>query len=399
VINEFKLFHLIDSPFYNSRVKAVNISNYKQSGLYTIFVANQFYPALMPESGKLVSLTVTSNNIVNEINESIGKENEIVFVNPHSTKISDNYVSYGQVHRIMLTEKLYDLYLEALNFQLAIDRPLLLLKDEPSGKKVVPTSQFRHFNVKSFTSDGPIAFDCTYNVMLFKLTKENFRHSERRVKIELGKGKIDSVLVPVDVFYLNNNSPGFCEMVVNCEFQIYKKLVSMGEGLYIGHFYSIYNLKKHDDLQDSINILTKAFFFDYSYDTLLPFFISDIQKSGISIRAKISKSISDKMRSSVLKGFHESIKEIRTAKSWYKISQEGDFIRANFVSPKIIFRLLNAYAIFQSDREMLKKILNSENLIESISNFLNAIESNMFYEGNLINASLKNFLEMPLGDE
>ena len=48
---------------------------------------------------------------------------------------------------------------------------------------------------------------------------------------------------------------------------------------------------------------------------------------------------------------------------------------------------------------MLKKILNSGNLIESISNFLNAIGSNMFYEGNLVNVSLKNFLEIPLDDE
>jgi len=399
VKDDFKLFHLIDSPFYSSRINVVNISNYKQSGLYTIFVANKFYPALIPESGKIVSLTVTSNNIVNEINESIGKENEIVFVNPHSTKISDNYVSYGQVDRIRLTEKLYDLYLEALNFQLAIDRPLLLSKYGPSGKKVVPISQFRNFNVKSFTSDGPITFDCTYNVMLFKLTKENFRHSERRVKIELGKGKIDSVLMPVDLFYLNNNSSEFINITVNCEFQIYKELVSLGEGLYIGHFYSIYNFKKHDEEQDPINILTKAIFFDYSYDTLLPFFISDVQESGISIRAKISKPIVDKMRSDALRGFPESIKEIRSAKNWYDITQEGDLIIANFVSPKIIFRLLKAYAIFQSEREMLKKILNSGNLIESISNFLNAIGSNMFYEGNLVNVSLKNFLEIPLDDE
>jgi len=83
----------------------------------------------------------------------------------------------------------------------------------------------------------------------------------------------------------------------------------------------------------------------------------------------------------------------------YDITQEGDLIIANFVSPKIIFRLLKAYAIFQSEREMLKKILNSGNLIESISNFLNAIGSNMFYEGNLVNVSLKNFLEIPLDDE
>ena len=96
-MTDFQLFHLIDSPFYNSRINVVNVPNYQESGLFTIFVANLFYPALMPEFGKLVSLTVTSDDIIDKINESIGKENEIIFVNPHSTKINDNYVSYGQV--------------------------------------------------------------------------------------------------------------------------------------------------------------------------------------------------------------------------------------------------------------------------------------------------------------
>lgn len=394
-MTDFQLFHLIDSPFYNSRINVVNVPNYQESGLFTIFVANLFYPALMPEFGKLVSLTVTSDDIIDKINESIGKENEIIFVNPHSTKINDNYVSYGQVKRIKLPEQLYHLYLDVINFQLAIDKPILLRKNEPSGQHFIPISSFRYFSVKSSTNYGPISFDCTYNAMLFKLTREDFKFSKKRARTDLSNKSIETVSMRANILYLNSNSSNFAMMNINCDFKIYKKLVEKGEGLYIGHFYTIYNLNKYGERKDSINILTKAIFFDYSYEALFPFLISKIQYSGISVRAEISKLFIEETRAKILRGFQESVIKIRTTKRWYKIIEEANLLKVVFVSPGVIFKFLKAYALFEGDRAMLLNVLSSENLIESISNFLNSISNSHFYEGNLVNVNLKTFLTEP----
>lgn len=392
-LGEFRIFHLFFSPFYSKRIKAISIPDYKESSLFTIFVSNTFFPAFLPESGEFVSLTVTSGDLQEKIKELLGGNDEIVLVNPHSTRIRDNYVSYGQVNRYSLPESLFELYSETINFLLSIDRPLFVYKKEAGGKKLVPISQSRHFHVTSQTRDGIEQFDSTYNVLLFKVTRNDFHHAVKRTRIGIGSRYFSLVSMSATALYQNGDESIFVPINIKMEFHIYRELAARGDGIYMGHLYTVYNVSVGEREKESVNILVQAIFFNYSAEAIIPFIVPTFKENGISLIGSVNLLNLNRTRSQLLRGNPEVTKSIRASKNWYQTTEIQNQLRFVCVSPAIILKLLKAYVLFPSQRDIIYTVLTSESLISAVSTFLNIEKSKPFFQGDYVEVELLDFIK------
>ncbi|MEM0134889.1 MAG: hypothetical protein QXU18_06635 [Thermoplasmatales archaeon] len=391
-ILEYVILHPFDSPFFNRRTRAITISDYSKSGLHTIFVSNSFYPALFPETGELVSLTVTTSSISDKIRDAIGKRNEIVLINPHETKIENNYVSYGKISKFNLPDNFFDLYIDALNISLSLERPLVLLKDDGRKTRYVPVSAKRYFHISSRMEFGRENADCSYNIILLKFTTESFRYACRKSVLSVGARRIETV--NVNAFFLAFDSSGskLLPIELTMEYGIYKPLSQSGDGLYIGHVYTIYNIKRDEVDIPERNILVRLAFFDYTMDSIASFANPQLHSGKVTTIATTSKRTLRELRKKIMYGLPESILEITSKNKLRKVVKKDETIDYIFLSPKFVFRLLKAYIGFPQYRSLIESIISSDDPISLFIQFSNSVEDTGFYNGNLIDRALWSYL-------
>jgi hypothetical protein len=389
---DYVIFHLINTPFYNSRTRPISISDSERGSFYTLFVSNHFYPAVIPETKQLVALTVTSGSLEEKIKESVGADNELVLVDPHETRIEKNYVSYGRVIKVKLPKELYSLYLNILNFSLALEKPLAISRNDELGTHYIPISPSLNFHIKTISRFGRQDADCAFSVILVRFEKEDFRYAVTKVVDLWWNQKKEIVTLSGSVLYFSKNGLSPFPIRLKVEKTAYKDIVNRGIGIYICHIYTVYNIIRNQEKREENNYLINVIFFDYSFESLMPFNSPAYTESGLIIKWNIPISSLLELRNRALNGLPEVTMMIKSNKPWYKVKYSNDEINVIVISPKIIFQFLKAYTMFPQIQDVLIGVLSADDLLESISNFLNSIQSSGFYNGNLVDPHIKSFL-------
>ncbi len=386
------ILHPFYSPFYNRRARAITITDSSKSGLRTIFVSSTFYPAIFPETGELVSLTVTTANISEKIRETIGKRNEMVLINPHGTKIENNYVSYGKISKFELPEYLFELYIDTLNLSLSLEPPTVISKNDGGRIRYIPISQKRHIHIRSRTEFSKDEADCTFNILILKFTIDSFRGASRKSVLSFGARRIETV--EVDAFFSSFDSFGakLFPIELSMEYGMYHPLSQSGDGLYIGQVYTIYNIE-HDGLNRAEkNILVGLAFYDYTRDSIAPFANPHVKYNQITSIVTVRRDTLYELRKKIMYGLPESIPEITSEKKWRKVNEKDESIDYIFLSPKFVFRLLKAYIALPQYKGLIESIISSDDPISLFIQFMNSVESTGFYNGTLINRNFSNYL-------
>lgn len=391
-IGDFTIFHLLSSPYYNRRSKPITIDDVESGGLHTMFVGNKFYPAILPETDQLVSLTVTTDSIENQVKAAISQGTELVLVDPHPTKIDKNFVSYGKIIRVTIPESMYDLYLDLLNFQVAFHKPVPLKRSDRYGTRYIPISHSRHFHINSVSARGREEADCSFSVLLIRLTKDSFRGARDRDIVRLGGKGVKIVSFHGNFLVLKGEDMISLPIILQAEFPIYKRISQEGEGVYICHVYTVYNVTVEGKEQRESNFLINAFFYDYSLETLLPFVLTKLTSAGLVKRGETKFSTLQSLRDEALSGFLERDKNVRSSKRWLVTSLNGGKINISIANPDIISRFLRGYVLFPRYRRIIGDVLMSENLISSMAEIYNALEAGQYYRGELIEPGFKTFM-------
>lgn len=392
-LSRYMILHPFYSPFFSRRTKAITVTDFSNSGMYTIFVSNTFYPALFPETGQLVSFTATTSNISDKIRETIGKRNQIILTDPHETKIDNNYVSYGKIEKFTLPDSLFDFYVDMLNLSISLKPPVAYAKKDNDKIRYIPISTERYFHVKSRNIYGRDEADCTFNIIILKFTEDNFRRARRKSVFSLGVKGIETV--EVDAFFISFSAlqPELVSIVLTMEYDIYKGLSQKGEGLYIGQVYTIYHIVHDGQERMEKNLLVGLAFYDYSVDSIAAFANLKVKYEKITTIGTIHKDTLNNLRKKVMYGFPESMPEISSENKWRKYNEKNGVINYIFLSPKFGIRLLKAYIAFPQYRGLIESMITCEDPIATLIEFINNVEKTGFYKGNLVDRGLCRLLQ------
>ena len=161
-LKDAKILYPLDPGIYNKRVNFLSL-NTSSGEIADILSAINFYPCYVPLDQSLITLTVTSDNILNEIKASIGMENEIAYANLHETKRKNDYVSYGTLVSRNVDEPISKLYSYASWLGLVLDRPRILNKKYNNYNNSVPISYNRYFHINNTFRNSKFEADFSYS--------------------------------------------------------------------------------------------------------------------------------------------------------------------------------------------------------------------------------------------
>lgn len=147
-LEEVKILYPLDPGIYNKRVKFLSI-NTSSGGIAEILSGINFYPCYVPLDKSLITLSITTENMLSKMRRMLDDESQIIYANLHETKRTNDYVSYGQLYSANIEESIRRIYNYEAWLGLVLDRPQFINKVYGDRKYLVPISQERYFHIKN----------------------------------------------------------------------------------------------------------------------------------------------------------------------------------------------------------------------------------------------------------
>ena len=387
-LQDAKILYPLDPGIYNKRVNFLSL-NTSSGEIADILSAINFYPCYVPLDQSLITLTVTSDNILNEIKASIGMENEIAYANLHETKRKNDYVSYGTLVSRNVDEPISKLYSYASWLGLVLDRPRILNKKYNNYNNSVPISYNRYFHINNTFRNSKFEADFSYSNIMVEISKDNYHKAYEFCISYFGKTiQLVSLTCSVLQYYEGvKSSP----ITIAIKKDDYRKLVDSDVGLKIISIYTMYNTTNGDKDFRPLNLVTGIYNLKYSYEELALFIGGITVSDGLTVKIEIDSSLVQKLKSTLYSSISDSL-EINMDLPASIVTRNNNTLTIFMIKPEIIIKLITAY-IFTSNIS-IKKVLESKDVYTSIINFYNRISTNNFDDdGNLIPSNIISYLK------
>ena len=381
-----KILYPLDPEIFNKRFKYLSI-NTGDGGIIDILSRINFYPCYVPLDQSLITLSITSENLLGEIKRMLEGENQIVYANLHKTKRENDYVSYGQLYSAKVDESIYSIYNYELWLGLVLDRPHLMNKFYENREYLVPISGNRYFHLKNNFHSSVFESDFSYSNMLIEITKDSYRESFIFSITYLGKRVELMSLWCNAIQYHNGITKSRISLAIKKD--DYKKIYETDVGLKIASIYTMYNIRRGDKEIRPLNLVTNVYSLKNSYEELA-LFIGDIEVSnGLTEKIEVDMPALKKLASE-LYGISSSM-EVRMELPASRVHSEYSKLTILLIKPEIIIKLITAYIL--TSNASIKNVLKSDDVYSSVIDFYNRIENSVFdANGNLIPPDIRKFL-------
>ena len=387
-LKDAKILYPLDPGIYNKRVNFLSI-NTSIGEITEILSAVNFYPCYVPLDQSLVTLSVTSENILGDIKRSLGLENQIVYANLHETKRTNDYVSYGTLVSKSVDESINTLYNNESWLGLVLDRPQIINKIYNNNTNPVPISSNRYFHINNTFRNSKFETDFSYSNILIEISKDDFHKAYEFHITYFGSAvKLVSLTCNALQFY---NGLRKTRITLAVKMEDYRKLTGSDVGLKIVSVYTMYNIKNNNREYRPINLVTSIYNVKYSSEELALFTGEITIINGLTEKIEIERSTLQSLANKLYYNISNSM-EISMELPASKVSRNNDKLTIWLIKPEIIIKLITAY-IFTSNNS-IKKVLESNDLYSAVINFYNRIGENKFDEdGNLIPSNIISYLK------
>ena len=381
-----KILYPLDPGIFNKRFKYLSV-NTGDGGVIDILSGINFYPCYVPLDQSLITLSITSENLLDKIQRMLECENQIVYANLHKTKRENDYVSYGQLYSVKVDESIYSIFNYEIWLSLVLDRPHLMNKIYENREYLVPISGNRYFHLKNNFHSSVFESDFSYSNMLIEITKEGYRESFIFSIAYLGK-RVELVSLWCNAIqYHNGVKKSRISLAIKKD--DYKKIYETDVGLKIASIYTMYNIRRDDKEMRALNLVTNVYNLKNSYEELA-LFIGDMEVSnGLTEKIEVDMSTLKKLTSE-LYGISSSI-EVRMELPASRVHSEYNKLTIFLIKPEIIIKLITAYIL--TSNASIKNVLISDDVYSSVIDFYNRIEIGVFdANGSLIPSDIRKFL-------
>ncbi|WP_298277966.1 hypothetical protein [Ferroplasma sp.] len=385
-LKDAKILYPLDPGIYNKRVKFLSV-NTSSGEIAEILSAINFYPCYIPLDQSLITLSITSSNILENIKTMLYMENQIAYANLHETKRKNDYVSYGTLVSKNIEKQIVDLYNYEAWLGLVLDRPQIINKKDNNYDNLVPISCNRYFHIKNTFQNGVFEADFSFSNILVEISENDYKNTSYFNLTYFGKiTHLISIKCSVMQFYKGLQKS---RIAIALKKEDYLKLKDVR--LKILSVYTMYNIKKGEREFSPLNLVTGVYDLMYSLEEIA-LFLGDIKLlDGLTVQVEMDTSTIQKLKNSLYSDINSSM-DINTSLPASKVIHDSNEIKISLIKPEIIIKLITAY-VFTSNNS-IKKVLESNDLYSAVINFYNRIVENKFDEdGNLIPSNIISYLK------
>jgi len=381
------LIHLIDSPFRSKKTKYFTVIGAER--IFNLLISQQFYPTILPVYGTLISLTVTTQNLVNKFDSIQKSFNKIITANLSPTKEENNFVTHGNFSIYDVSDEVYEVYLEAMNFNIISDPPTIIKKDIEGKEHTIIIGKSRHFQWINYSQYGKETIDVSFNIILVNFPKDNIRYP-RNTNIKFN-GKELNVVSTFGKVLVPEKDGNFKFEWVNLLFEksLYNKISENKLFSFILQVYTLYNMKDGDRDSPPINFVTAVIPFFGSFEEIIPFICNSYSVEGLLKKCIIERKKLEKLRSQALEGNPESNIDIHEESKISSLKQHSDHYEYTILRTNSVLKFIRGAISDDYGRSLLESTLSSKNIQEKIQELLNQLKKGPFINGSIINAGLK----------
>jgi len=382
------LIHLIDSPFRSKKTKYFTVIGAER--IFDLLISQQFYPTILPVYGTLISLTVTTQNLVNKFDSIQKSFNKIITANLCPTKEENNFVTHGNFSIYDVSDEVYEVYLEAMNFNIISDPPTIIKKNIEGKEHTIIIGKSRHFQWINYSQYGKETIDVSFNIILVNFPKDNIRYpSYTRIKFN---GKELNVVSTFGKVLVPEKDGNFKFESVNLLFEksLYNKISENELFSFILQVYTLYNMKDGDRDSPPINFVTAVIPFFGSFEEIIPFICNSYSVEGLFKKCIIEKKKLEKLRSQALEGNPESNIDIHEESKISSLKQHSDQYEYIILRTNSVLKFIRGAISDDYGRSLIESTLSSKNMHEKIQELLNQLKKGPFINGSFINPGLKN---------
>ncbi len=385
-LKDAKILYPLDPGIYNKRVNFLSV-NTNTGDITNILSAINFYPCYVPIDQSLITLTITSINLLNKIKDIINKDNNIIYAKLHETKRKNDYVSYGEIDSKTIDDSLNKLYNYESWLGLVLDRPQIINKKYNNYDNLVPISYNRYFHIKNIFQNGVFESDFSFSNILVEILEDDYKNASYFNITYFGQ-KINLISLKCSVmqFYKGLQKS---RITIAIKKEDYLKLKNVR--LKILSVYTMYNIKNGEKEYRPLNLVTGVYDLMYSLEEIT-LFLGDIKPSnGLTFQVEMDTSAIQKLKSLLYNNINSSM-DITMSMPASRIIHDNNKIKILLIKPEIIIKLITAY-IF-TGYSYIKKALESSDVYSSVIDFYNMLSANKFdYDGNLIPTDIVSYLK------
>ncbi|MEM3448705.1 MAG: hypothetical protein QXV17_07380 [Candidatus Micrarchaeaceae archaeon] len=382
-----ELIHFIDSPFHTRKVKYFTV--FSTAKTFDLLISNRFYLTLLPVTGQLISLTVTTENLENKFDHLHRTYNKIVMANLSPTNERDNYVTHGRFSIYDVSDKIYGLYLESLNFNIITTPPIVIGKEIAGIKQNEIVGKVRHFQWINYSRYGKESIDVTFNTILVNFPKENIRYAKQITVSFKGQNITGKEILGKMLVAGNNGTFSFVSVRFLFDVSLYNVIVKNELTTCVLQVLTLYNLKNGGKDVPPINFVVSVTPFFGSFEELIPFCCNSFSTMGILRKCMVDKRLLERMRLQALEGSPEFDMDIHTESQIYNLREHQDKYEFLILRTDSFLKFIRATILSDTGKFLLESTLSSDNVQESLQQLINQLKSSSFIEGVLVNPNLR----------
>ncbi len=359
--SENEIIHPINAPVFQSALKTISLPIEGGFGFNQVLSIIQTYPVLIPRLGDFARLEIKSDSVA-QLYSELKKINSSVIVSKlHNYSESDRFVSWGSLYSVPLPEKIYSIYLEALDLFLSYNRPVPLNKKESHNGFVIKSQKF-NLSINNEIYGHTEQANVSLSSVLIRFTKRSLAAHQFIVR----KNSPPLMSVSAEVGFFDGGGFKFYEVSLAMTEEMLNFVEKNGLGIYMCYIYSINDWIMGSKIKRELNLVVHMQEIFYSPDSIFPFcsnFLNETPYSYISVVPEETVGLALK---ELKRNTDYATKDIDRISPLYHCQHtEGNFI-FRILKPWVVFSFVTAYSTDPSSKKGVEQLLDSKDPFENV---------------------------------
>lgn len=362
---ENEIIHPINAPIFNRALKTISLPIAGGFGFNQVLSIVQTYPVLIPRLGQYAKLETKSEKVEQLYAELRKVHSSIIVSRLHNFDESNRFVSWGKLETVSLPDKLYSVYLDALDLFLSSNKPIFLKKKDSFNGFVIKSARFNH-SVHNDTFGYSEKANVSLSSVLVRFTKYTFKAKE----FIIGKGVPPLMSVDAEVGFFIEGKLQFHSIRLAMTSDMLEFVKKSGIGVYACYVYSVNDWIRGPRQKPELNLIVHLREIFYSPDSIFPFFGDFSHETPYSYLLTMSESTVKTALQQLKYKTDYATKEIERITPLYRYrSKDGKFM-FHILKPWVVFSLITAYALDPPSRESVSYVLGGDDILGRIKDII-----------------------------
>ncbi|MEM0135070.1 MAG: hypothetical protein QXU18_07590 [Thermoplasmatales archaeon] len=377
--SESEIIHPINAPVFHSVLKTISLPIEGGFGFNQVLSLIKTYPVLIPRLGDFARLEVKSDN-VDELYSNLKRADSSVIVSKlHNYSESNRFVSWGSLYSVALPERIYSIYLEALDLFVSSVRPVFLKKRESRNGFVIKSQKF-YLSINNDIYGYTESANVSLSSVLIRFTQ----YSIAAYQFKVSRDAVPLMSVHAEIGFFVNETLKFHEVTLAMTEEMLNFVKKNGLGVYACYVYSINDWIRGSNIKHELNLVVHMREIFYSPDSIFPFYGNFSHETPFACRSIVPDRVVEIALKELKRNTDYAMKDIDRISPLYNYQHKGGNFTFQILKPWVVFSLVTAYSTDITSKKSAEYVLTSEDPLEKVSEIVHSPSIYLPTSGNYI---------------